>query len=107
EYSILCKLIRRKLKDDFENFQKEKLLKTAESRKTCKRELTQYRLNRERRKARRYNFTETIHRLPRNGYEQDQLEEWCQHKQREIISTQICRRHCTNCRKHQPTAEHA
>ncbi|KAG6926908.1 hypothetical protein G0U57_010923, partial [Chelydra serpentina] len=44
EYSILCKLIRRKLKDDFENFRKEKLLKTAESRKslrTCKRELTQ------------------------------------------------------------------
>ncbi|KAG6932570.1 craniofacial development protein 2, partial [Chelydra serpentina] len=29
EYSILCKLIRRKLKDDFENFRKEKLLKTA------------------------------------------------------------------------------
>ncbi|KAG6934022.1 hypothetical protein G0U57_017964, partial [Chelydra serpentina] len=48
EYSILCKLIRRKLKDDFKNSWKEKLLKTAESRnslRTCKQELTQYRLS--------------------------------------------------------------
>lgn len=48
EYSILCKLIWQKLKDDFENVRKGQLLKTAESQKslrTCKRELTQYRLS--------------------------------------------------------------
>ena len=46
EYSLLCRLIRRKLKEDFEKYRTNKLLNAAINRKsikTCKRELTLYR----------------------------------------------------------------